>query len=253
MTTHEDMIRKLAESVLGRGGAIALELLKTYALAAGAEVLGGGWIRIPGQFTAEAQGWRQFAVRVQDYGGPWESMRLKMARAHAEGEDAMRVVTPPPPLGQTPVHAADLNPVAAPAAEALPEYYAARMAATLKQLALANGVPLDLLAPPPVAVLDPRDVHIGDDVDLADLSAGQEKIVGRIIKRTAYETGKALLDVLEGWIEGQQENHEASGHRGENIGEECWSQYHPEDIRRMVNDAMRLMGAPEHRLPQDGE
>lgn len=44
---------------------------------------------------------------------------------------------------------------------------------------------------------------------------------------------KAMLAVLDGWIEGAQSNHEALGHRETG----CCSTFAPEDIRRMVEDA----------------
>jgi hypothetical protein len=53
-----------------------------------------------------------------------------------------------------------------------------------------------------------------------------------------------LLEVLEGYIEGAKENHEAMGHRGENTGSECWTTWHREDIQSMVNDAAREVGLP---------
>lgn len=46
-------------------------------------------------------------------------------------------------------------------------------------------------------------------------------------------------EVLDGWIEGAYENHQACGHRAEPVGGECWRWFHPQDIRRMVADAAR--------------
>lgn len=54
-----------------------------------------------------------------------------------------------------------------------------------------------------------------------------------------------LLVVLDDWINGVHDNHEAMGHRGESTGSECWRQFAPDDIRRMVNDAAREVGIPE--------
>lgn len=59
-----------------------------------------------------------------------------------------------------------------------------------------------------------------------------------------------LLVVLDGWIEGARSNHDALGHRGEPRGEECWRQFAPEDIRRMVNDACREVGISEFPYPK---
>jgi hypothetical protein len=59
------------------------------------------------------------------------------------------------------------------------------------------------------------------------------------VKRAAL---MAVLDALDGWIEAVKENHEALGHSGESRGEECWRQFAPDDIRRMVDDAARVIG-----------
>jgi hypothetical protein len=59
-----------------------------------------------------------------------------------------------------------------------------------------------------------------------------------------------LLRVLDGWIEGAHGNHDATGHRGEVQGEECWRSFTPADIRNMVNDAARELGLPEFSLPK---
>jgi hypothetical protein len=60
----------------------------------------------------------------------------------------------------------------------------------------------------------------------------------------------ALLVILDGWIEGIRENHDALGHRGESRGDECWRQFAPEDIRRMVNDAARAVGITKFPYPK---
>jgi hypothetical protein len=51
-----------------------------------------------------------------------------------------------------------------------------------------------------------------------------------------------MLCILDEWIRGARENHEALGHRNEQDGEECWRQFAPSDIRRMVNDAALRLG-----------
>jgi hypothetical protein len=61
-------------------------------------------------------------------------------------------------------------------------------------------------------------------------------------KTGAHGALVAMLGVLDGWIQGSRENHVALGHRAEPVGEECWRQFAPSDIRRMVNDAAREMG-----------
>jgi hypothetical protein len=63
-----------------------------------------------------------------------------------------------------------------------------------------------------------------------------------------------LLTVLDGWVEGAHENHEALGHRGESTDRLCWTEFHPSDIRRMVNDAARELGLsefPEPKTPRE--
>jgi len=60
--------------------------------------------------------------------------------------------------------------------------------------------------------------------------------------RGAYRALKAMLSQLDGWIQGARENHEAYSHRGEPRGGECWREFAPSDIRRMVNDAAREIG-----------
>lgn len=59
-----------------------------------------------------------------------------------------------------------------------------------------------------------------------------------------------LHEMLDGWIETAFENHEGSGHRGENRGDECWRRFAPSDIRTMINDAAREMGIGEFPRPE---
>jgi len=233
MKTYEDQIKQLARMVLGRGGAVALELLKVYAIAAGAETLGGGWIRIPGQLTANAQGWRQFASFVLNANpdGAWGDVVRKMAIAAAEGEDAMRLPIVQGGLAGEVMYRSDFT----------PHRDADVILGELRAL-------IEQAQTPPPAAPPAKAVTVGDDVDLADLTEAQEYLAKRIVKRAVYDTGKALLDVLDGWIEGAAENNESMGRRDADPRE-----FHAADIRVMVNDAMRLMGAPEHRIPQAGE
>lgn len=69
------------------------------------------------------------------------------------------------------------------------------------------------------------------------------RLVGR---RDALET---VLEVLDGWIQGAKENHEAMEHRNERIGEECWHRFAPSDIRNMINDAAQELGLVEFPVP----
>lgn len=67
-------------------------------------------------------------------------------------------------------------------------------------------------------------------------------------KRQALAIMRAVLD---DWIKGAKENHEACAHRHENRGEECWRTFHAQDIRNMINDAARELGVDEFPLPED--
>lgn len=69
-------------------------------------------------------------------------------------------------------------------------------------------------------------------------------------KRQALAIFRAVLD---DWIRGAKENHEALGHRRENRGEECWRTFHAQDIRNMVNDAARELGLEEFPPPEAPE
>ena len=60
----------------------------------------------------------------------------------------------------------------------------------------------------------------------------------------------SLLVNLDGWIEGAHSNHEALGHRGESTDARCWTQFHPDDIRRMINDVARELGLSEFPTPE---
>jgi hypothetical protein len=141
-------------------------------------------------------------------------------------------LTPPPevPLGQVPVSAADMTPLAA-TADDLAEV-SKRVAEIAAHLATAQ---------PAASRAAAVTVVVGDECDLPTLSEAQEDLVKRIVRRAVYDTGKALLDVLDGWIEGAAEN-TAAGMGPRDADPE---QFHADDIRRMVNDACRVMGAPE--------
>lgn len=71
----------------------------------------------------------------------------------------------------------------------------------------------------------------------------------------AHHALRSMLEMLDAWIQGQQENHQGSDHRYEDRGEECWRQYAPSDIRRMVSDTAREMGLntefPRPEVPQE--
>lgn len=70
----------------------------------------------------------------------------------------------------------------------------------------------------------------------------QQIDVARVVRRAQYDALRTMLDVLNGWASGARENHEAMGHRGENVGEECWRSFEHEDIVNMVADAADELG-----------
>lgn len=59
----------------------------------------------------------------------------------------------------------------------------------------------------------------------------------------------AFLGVLDDWINGARDNHLVMEHRGESTDDRCWTRFHPQDIRKMVNDTAREMGIPEFPVP----
>jgi hypothetical protein len=67
----------------------------------------------------------------------------------------------------------------------------------------------------------------------------------------AKQALRAMLAALDGWIQGSRENHDASDHRGERSGDECWKRFETSDIRHMVNDVAREMGISEFPYPKD--
>lgn len=69
------------------------------------------------------------------------------------------------------------------------------------------------------------------------------------VKLTAWGVLQTLHGVLDGWIEGARANHDGLDHRGEPVGDECWTRYAPADIRNMINDAARELGLAEIPAP----
>ncbi len=73
-------------------------------------------------------------------------------------------------------------------------------------------------------------------------------------KAGAHHALVVTLQVLDEWIRGAKENHEALEHRGrEGRGKECWRSFAPSDIRHMINDAARELGLAEFAAPADPE
>jgi hypothetical protein len=74
---------------------------------------------------------------------------------------------------------------------------------------------------------------------------GENHMTGRIVRRAQYEAFRAVLCVLDGWVAGALENHEAMSHRDD----DCCRAFGVDDIRRMVNDAARELDV---RRPWNG-
>lgn len=121
------------------------------------------------------------------------------------------------------------------------EHEPAVLVETLKRLAAALGVPLALLAPPSEQRAHDLSSVLAalGELDAPDLGHLHEEILKRAIRRAAYDMGKTLLDFLNGWIETALENNPFAPET-----------FHPDDIRWMVNDAARIMGAPEPYNPE---
>lgn len=88
---------------------------------------------------------------------------------------------------------------------------------------------------------DPAPVGTPNRVKAAEVAAD---------KRQALAIMRAVLD---DWIKGAKENHEALGHRHENRGEECWRSFAPADIRTMINDAASELGLEPFPAPSEPE
>jgi hypothetical protein len=90
-------------------------------------------------------------------------------------------------------------------------------------------------------------VITNDDWELAEHICDRLNAVTPDVTHTngAAEALATVLGVLDGWIEGAKANHEGNGHRVERTGEECWTRFHPDDIRNMVKDAAAELGVDE--------
>lgn len=64
-------------------------------------------------------------------------------------------------------------------------------------------------------------------------------VADREAKRAVLD---AFTDVLADWVNGAKENHDACEHRGEPVGEECWTRFYAGDITHMIDDAARQVG-----------
>lgn len=113
--------------------------------------------------------------------------------------------------------------------------------AQLDQLIAALGKMCDALAPLTGTQVQPQPARKAPPTPYyAGRDAGHREALG------------AVLEALDGWIEGAMSNHEASGHRHENKDEECWRSFAPQDIRNMVHDAARQVSASSIKLPKIG-
>lgn len=96
----------------------------------------------------------------------------------------------------------------------------------------------------PTAPITPDALNLATEthsiVGLIDLDM---TLLNRIIARAKYDALREVLAALDSWVEGQKSNHEALDHRGEAVN--CWDYWHPDDIRRMINDAARATGTRE--------
>lgn len=92
----------------------------------------------------------------------------------------------------------------------------------------------DLVAAEPAPMADPA---VDDD---------SNELLDRIVRRAQYTALHAMLGVLDGWIEGAAENHEAMSHRDN----DCCRDFAPADIRRMINDAAAELGVPAPYVPE---
>jgi hypothetical protein len=97
-----------------------------------------------------------------------------------------------------------------------------------------------------VAELDPAVMRllteIRDRLPAPAPSLDEVSTPGGIRRIAQSQALYAVICTLDGWIRGARENHEDNGHRGEPMGEECWRQFAPSDIRSMVNDVARELG-----------
>lgn len=99
------------------------------------------------------------------------------------------------------------------------------------------------------SLADIRDELVREQATSVSEPVRNEKAAEEARRETASLVLYSLLVNLDGWIDGQHSNHEGSGHRGENRGEECWRLWAPSDIRNMINDVAREFGVGEFPRP----
>jgi len=233
MTNHIEAARRLARAVAAGGATeLTIAIFRVYLAAAGASVK-GAWVYIPGRATP-LKGWRAAAEYVAHLADT-----AAFLRNFANAIDyADREVNGPPvemtPLGRQIISAADMTPLAARADDL--NAVAKHVAELASDLAALGATP-----PPPV---DPETLVVPAAASLAELVPASHDLTDRIVRRAVYTAGKTMLSVLDGWIEGARENHEAMGRR-----EPFDDSFAPDDVRRMVNDMCNELGAPEAYRP----
>jgi hypothetical protein len=221
MTNYIERARKLARAVAAGGATdLTIAIFRVYLAAAGASVR-GTWVYIPGRATP-LKGFRaaaEYVARLADTAVFLGD--IANAMDHVDREVAPPVAGAPPAVGTD-----DLGEVAK---------YVAELASQIAALA----------ATPPTPPADPETISVPADADLPDLLRADDRLLDRIVKRSIYTAGVTLLAVLDSWVETGRDNHESMGSR-----EPFDEQFHAEDIRAMINDGMRELGAPEpYRRP----
>lgn len=211
MDTHIHAVRRLAADVIERKTTeLTFGLFRLYLAAAGA-TQSGSWVYCPGRATP-LKGWRAVGGYVADLPDTSGFLRALANAADVADRELRGPISPPPTideLGQVAGAVADLA----------------------KQIAsLSDSRPAE-----PVR----DEVFIGDDVALGTLIAADRDIADRIVKRAVYTAGRTMLENLDGWVATARENAEAGSGSAADA-----EQFHADDVRTMVNDMCRELGAP---------
>lgn len=228
MTNHIEAARRIARAVADGATELTVALFRVYLAAAGATP-NGAWVYIPGRATP-LKGWRAAGEYVANLADN-SAFLAHLANVIDLAEREIRPPAAPPNLGQQVIAAGDMTPLAARADDL--NAVAQHVAELASQLAALG-------ATPPPAPVEPETIVVPLGADLPELLAADDRLLDRIVKRAIYEAGKTMLGVLDSWIEGARENHEAAG-RHDPFDE----QFYPDDFRNMINDMCRELGAPE--------
>jgi hypothetical protein len=228
MTNYIERARMLARAVADGATDLTIAIFRVCIAAAGASVK-GAWVYIPGRATP-LKGWRAAGEYVATLADTAAFLR-NLANAIDLAEREIWPPAAPSSLGQQVIAAGDMTPLAARADDL--NAVAQHVAELASQLAALG-------ATPPPAPVEPETIVVPLGADLPELLAADDRLLDRIVKRAIYEAGKTMLGVLDSWIEGARENHEAAGRRGP-----FDEQFYPDDFRNMINDMCRKLGAPE--------